>query len=267
MEAPHEFSFNRFWGPDGLRSHVEFSRKGLHYCIYCGSIADTREHVPSRAFLKRPLPSDLPVLPACKKCNNGFSSDELYTRTYIECLKEILLSGNTDSIEEQQDDRKEVLEAKETIKNYLNDGIITYDNRVGRILLKLAIGHAVYELSEGYYSREWNGIPYYTRYIIRKTVSEEEWNDLEYAEYMNDKLLPEMGSRAYRNIYVVQPFLTDIRTGEQSTSGLLMMDWTDIQDGEYRYIAYFEGDNLVVKMILMDFLYAEVVFQKDDREG
>ena len=41
-----------------------------------------------------------------------------------------------------------------------------------------------------------------------------------------------------------------------------MMDWTDIQEEAYRYLAYFEDDKLVVKMIIMNYLYGEVVFKE-----
>ena len=257
-----EFNFNKYWGSNMLKPFVDYSREGAHYCIYCGAIADTREHVPSRAFLKKPLPSDLPVLPACQKCNNGFSSDELYTKAYITCLKEILDNNNSDYLRIETTDRKETREAKDAVKEAIDKKVISYDNRVGRVLLKLAIGHATYELSEGYYSLKWNGTPLYTRYIIKSTVSDAEWNDLEYAEPMNDKMLPEIGSRVFRNLLVLQMPLVNFETKEQSNLNLTMMDWTDIQGGVYRYIAYFEGDKLVVKMIIMDYLYGEVVFQK-----
>ena len=30
-------------------------------CIYCGGIAKTRDHVPSKAFLDKPYPENIPV--------------------------------------------------------------------------------------------------------------------------------------------------------------------------------------------------------------
>ena len=256
------FNFNKFWGSELLKPHVEYSRKGIHYCIYCGAVANTREHIPSKAFLQKPLPSDLPVLPACQRCNNGFSSDELYTKTYIECLKEVN-NNNYGIIEMDSKDRKEVKEAKKSIKRALDEKTIGYDERIGRVLLKLAIGHAVYELSEGYYSFKWSGVPLYVKYLIRSTVSEEAWNDQEYAEVINDEILPDIGSRVFRNIYVVQLPLKKLETKKSQNLNLVMMDWTDIQDGIYRYIAYFKGNKLIVKMIIMDYIYGEVVFEEN----
>ena len=79
---------------------------------------------------------------------------------------------------------------------------------------------------------------------------------------MNDKMLPEMGSRVFRNFCVLQMPLVSFETKEQLNLNLTMMDWTDIQDGAYRYLAYFEDDKLVVKMIIMNYLYGEVVFKE-----
>lgn len=267
IDNEENFNFNKYWGPNLLEPFVEYSRKGVHYCIYCGGLADTREHVPSRTFLNKPLPDDLPVLPACQRCNNGFSSDELYTKTYIMCLKEVLDNNNPDCLQIESADRKEIKEAKSAVKKVVDTKTLTYDKRVGRVLQKLAIGHAVFELSEGYYSVKWNGIPLYSKYIVRSTVSETEWNDLEYAETMNDKMFPEIGSRVFRNLLVMQSPLVDSETGERLDLNPLMMDWSEIQDGVYRYISYIDGDKLVVKMIIMDYLYGEVVFQEYNSEN
>lgn len=65
-----EPNYNVFNGDSVLIPHVTFSRKGVHYCIYCGNVSDTREHVPSKVFLSKPYPDDLPVLPLYKRCNN-----------------------------------------------------------------------------------------------------------------------------------------------------------------------------------------------------
>ena len=40
-----------------------------YYCAYCGRLADTEDHVPSRCFLDMPYPQDMPVIPCCSKCN------------------------------------------------------------------------------------------------------------------------------------------------------------------------------------------------------
>lgn len=47
-----------------------------HFCAFCGSPAETEDHVPSRCFLDKPYPQDLPVIPCCYKCNHVLSLDE-----------------------------------------------------------------------------------------------------------------------------------------------------------------------------------------------
>ena len=74
------------------------TRKGLpqfplfsaHLCVYCGSIADSRDHTPSRCFLRPPLPSSIGLitLPACKKCNAQFSFDENVVRAIMSLISD-----------------------------------------------------------------------------------------------------------------------------------------------------------------------------------
>ncbi len=46
----------------------------INGCIYCGGIPDTRDHAPSRILLEPPpYPENLPVVGACKECNQSFS--------------------------------------------------------------------------------------------------------------------------------------------------------------------------------------------------
>lgn len=53
-------------------------------CAYCGEYPETRDHVPSKIILENPFPENLPVVPSCLKCNNGFSLDEEYFACLIE---------------------------------------------------------------------------------------------------------------------------------------------------------------------------------------
>jgi len=71
-----EFNFKKYWGPDEYRPRVVFDRSSTMQCVYCGDVADSREHCPSKVFLTKPFPPDLPVVPACIKCNNSFAHDE-----------------------------------------------------------------------------------------------------------------------------------------------------------------------------------------------
>src|SRR5689334_70581 len=64
----------------------------LQGCVYCGGREETRDHVPSRVFLDAPFPENLPVVPACRRCNNSFARDE----EYVACLIESVMVGTTD---------------------------------------------------------------------------------------------------------------------------------------------------------------------------
>ncbi len=80
------------------RSHLLGSSLfGTKSCVYCGGDGDTNDHAPPRCFLRRPLPSNLITLPACKKCNSGFSFDEDVVKTLI-----ALTSMHLDLIAERQ---------------------------------------------------------------------------------------------------------------------------------------------------------------------
>ena len=51
-------------------------------CIFCDELADTREHIPPKQFFKGIPDKDLITVPSCKKCNQGFQSDEDFFRQF-----------------------------------------------------------------------------------------------------------------------------------------------------------------------------------------
>jgi hypothetical protein len=54
------------------------SRSPMLLCVYCGSAASTKDHVPPKALLEKPFPVNLRTVPACRSCNGGWSLDEEY---------------------------------------------------------------------------------------------------------------------------------------------------------------------------------------------
>jgi len=53
-------------------------------CYICGSEpADTRDHLFPSGLFNRPLPTNLPTLPACTECNNALSSEEEQFRVFL----------------------------------------------------------------------------------------------------------------------------------------------------------------------------------------
>ncbi len=65
------------------RSSLPKMASGEPCCVYCAVLADSKDHAPPKCLMLPPLPSNLMTLPACKKCNNGFSFDENVVRAFI----------------------------------------------------------------------------------------------------------------------------------------------------------------------------------------
>lgn len=261
LKNDKEFNFNIFWGQSNMKPYISFERDSQMFCIYCGEIANTREHCPSKAFLKKPYPTNLPTLPACKKCNNGFSSHERYTKYLLKFLYYHYTEKNEHMI---IDDDVEIKQAYESAIKFIKKPF--YDKRMAKVFYKLAIGHAVYEISEGYYSYEWEEKISHIAYIFKPMLSKEKWEKLKVLEDFNEKVTPELGSREFRNIYVLQKPKQEEDCIEENTLNVCVLDWTVVQEGQYMYKAFLEQDKICVKMIFMDFLYVGVVFEKVEKK-
>ena len=256
-ESDGLFNFKKYWGPNEYRSRIVFERNTNMRCVYCGEDADSREHCPSKAFLSKPYPLDLPIVPACQKCNNGYSQDELYVKSFIDLFKAYSL-GKKLKVDFA---RKEVRDAKEKFDYIIEKGEIEFDSRIERIIIKLTICHAAFELTEGYYSDDWNGIPEFVSYTFRPNMTIDEIASYDKFIYMNDKILPIVGSRVFDNIYVVQPVLMSTDKTEALKAPLALMTWSDIQNENYRYICWFEQEKLCIRIVIDEFLFAKVVFK------
>ena len=70
-------------------------------------------------------------------------------------------------------------------------------------------------------------------------------------------LLPEMGAKLYERIGCIALTGYDDKTKQE---GISFLAWNDVQDGEYQYTAFIDKSNIVVKIIIQDFLFAEITF-------
>ena len=265
LENKRGFSFKKYWGPDELAPHVTFSRNGVHYCVYCGEESDTREHAPSKVFLQKPYPSDLPVLPACYKCNNGFSDDELYVEVYIDSLK--YLSGYSSCLREENNDRIKsnaaFWDAQYDLHKFYQGENISINPKIERILTKLAVCHMVYELSDGYSTNNCCIQPKLVSYYFSFDMTKSEIDAFDEFVLMNDKQTPTIGSRVFDKVYVLEPALNNIDETEINKIRMIVMSWTNIQEQNYRYIAWLENDDTFhIKIVIHDFLYAEIIFDQ-----
>jgi hypothetical protein len=230
----------------------------LHGCIYCGGLEDTRDHVPSRVFLDAPFPENLPVVPACRRCNSSFSRDE----EYVVCLIESVLVGTTDPDRIERPRVAEILRRSPALRSRIEAAkqqssekttFAIEEARARNVLLKLARGHAAFELSaarrDGPQSFGWCPIP---------TLSSEQIDSFDAAHVV--QTFGEIGSRSAQRMRVAQVALRSLETGELKTEGLLIIDWVDVQEGRYRYLAVDDHGEIRVKIIIREYLACEVTW-------
>lgn len=223
-------------------------------CIYCGGPEETREHVPSRVFLDAPFPENLPVVGACQSCNNGFSQDEQYLASLIESV----IAGSTDpelirrekvaNILRKTPSLRAKLEAAKRVLNGQAQFQVEED-RVKNVLLKLARGHAVFELSS----------------LCKAEPQSFWWSPLElldeaHREAFEDiqvvQMFGEVGSRNLQRLFVTQ-ITSQTTAGETSVQNLLINDWVEVQTDRYRYHAIDEGATKIIKIVIGEYLACE----------
>ena len=126
---------------------------GLPQCVYCGGVADTSDHTPPRSLLPRELPKDVQVMtvPACQRCNGGYSTEETLTAAVVATVsfgeydrRATREGGWLDSAK-----KKDISLARFLDERLGADGIFKVDERViqclSRVLTKTAVGLIFFE--------------------------------------------------------------------------------------------------------------------------
>ena len=121
-----------------------------HFCAFCGCPTETEDHVPSKCFLDKPHPQDLPVIPCSYQRNHDFSFAEEYVSCMIDCMKAGTASP---TLVEREKTRKSLLhnpKLQERISSQIRDfgGVLLYDiekERFKKVFRKLAFGHLAFE--------------------------------------------------------------------------------------------------------------------------
>lgn len=201
----------------------------------------TRDHVPSRAFLDRPFPPNLPVVECCHRCNNGFSPDE----QYLACLLECVVCGGIETELFERERVVRMLRDSATLRERLANARRSFDGgtawemeseRVRHVVVKLARGHAAFEHQRHY--------PEPDSITITPLVSMSEDERIQFESGgSGTRLLPEVGSRALTQA---------VRTAEASASG-----WEDVQPGRYRYASTIYADGFSVRLVIREYLACE----------
>ena len=64
----------------------------------------------------------------------------------------------------------------------------------------------------------------------------------------------------FERIHVIEATLKSVDSLSELKTSFAVMDWSDIQDGQYRYICWLEAGKINVQIVIDEFLFAKVVF-------
>jgi len=225
------------------------------WCIHCVrplvGLETNEDHVPTKSMLAKPRPHHLPVVTICRECNNGFSRDEQYAVTFLSCV----LVGSTDP--EKQRNRsaaraltksaalRAMIEQAKTQYQTLGGGIqIVWQpdmDRIKRVILKNARGHAYFECGEPMLDE-----PVHICAIPLQALTGGERADFEGLSGTGRLAAwPEVGSR----------MMTRVFSGEN-----INRMWVIVQEGTYRYSVQ-QDDGLRVRSVLSEYLATEVQWE------
>lgn len=214
----------------------------LGFCVLCGNNTNSRDHCPSRVLLDKPYPENVPVIQVCKECNSQASLDE----EYFACLVSCAMAGTADPEKMPREKIKRILQRKPALRSRLEqamsieNGNVFFsieEDRVTRVVTKLAKGHALYELHE----------PCIEEPLMVECVPLSELTDVERDNFENPpptRVGPEVGSRAlYRLVEMNNSFGT--------------WPWVVVQDGVYRYHASQDKGN-IIRIVIQEYLACQV---------
>ncbi len=221
----------------------------LGSCAFCGGAPGTRDHVPSKILLDDPLPGNLGVVESCAKCNQGFSLDEEYLACFLECV----LVGFTSLADVKRSKVKRALEHNPKLAAYIqasatitDDGTCRWtpsSDRVRNVMLKLARGHAAFELSLIQLN---DPSELYLQPLLELLPIERE--DFERAGTGEIRAWPEINSRAFLRAAGAEPYA--------DSPG----PWIVVQPGRYRYsVDQFGG--VKVQIVLSEYLACIVIWE------
>ncbi|MBK5143411.1 hypothetical protein I2494_06705 [Budviciaceae bacterium BWR-B9] len=240
---------------DQLRNFAD--NRLINGCIYCGGPEDTREHVPSKVFLDPPFPDNLPIVAACKTCNNSFSLDE----EYFACLMEVMIAGSTNPDHVNRPKIANILRRSPQLKSRLESAKYVKDSqtyfkieahRIENIILKLAKGHAAFELSQCCYNQP-DSIWWYPLNLL----SDKQREPFESCHFV--EILGEIGSRWIQRLLVTE-FIIESSSGDITMHNAVINDWIDVQDGRYRYLTIHDDEGIKIYIVISEFLACQVIW-------
>jgi hypothetical protein len=226
-------------------------------CIYCFGSDDTRDHVPSKCLLEQPYPDNLPVVRCCDSCNQDFSRDE----QYFVCLLESVLCGSTDPEKIGRPSVARIMRELPALRQRIEDSrtevngqiaFVPEMERICNVMLKLARGHAAFELSQP--CRTQPDHFWWAPLLSLSPEENEKFNSVHFQQVSG-----EVGSRNMQRLLVMQmTILGD--NGKPQNVPMLINDWIDVQDDQYRYIAIDDMGMLVIRIVVSEYFACEVAW-------
>lgn len=217
-------------------------QRQIAHCVYCSKGIETREHAPPKVLLDEPYPGNLPVIQACKICNQGYSLDEEYFACLIECAR----VGSVDLKVIERDKIRAILSRKKALLNKLEKAVTKTPEgqkaflieleRFRKVLFKIGQGHTLFEQNEPKKEEDVNSFTFGTLEML----SDESRDVFETVPYANKA--PEVGSRAMQNILIARDFIG--------------MPWIEVQENRYRYLTFNEG----VRMVFSEYVWCEIIW-------
>jgi hypothetical protein len=125
--------------------------------------------------------------------------------------------------------------------------------RVERVLAKLAIGHAAYELSQEVWAK-----PYLVWWHPIHLLSPNQLEEFESPSFV--ECFGELGSRGLQRLCVTEVALVS-ESGQPFTLQLIVNDWVEVQSDRYRYYASEENEHVCVRMVIGEYLASEVTWE------
>lgn len=210
----------------------------------------TSDHVPSKCFLQAPFPTNLPTVPVCKECNEGFSLDEEYFVSFLSAV----LAGSTDPNLQEITSAGRAFQRNQKLKTRIDRSKTVHVTsngelrlhwkpeyeRINHVILKNARGHAFFEFGEPILEEPMH---VWARPIA--SLSHGERDEFEgFTERGALTAWPEVGSR----------MMTRVVTGQD-----LVGDWVIVQEGTYRY-AVAQVGGMRVRSVIREYLATEVLW-------
>ena len=218
-------------------------------CVFCGGEPGTSDHVPSKVLLDDPLHGDLPTVEACAGCNASFSLDEEYLACFLECV----LCGTAEAAGVGRDKVSRALARNPSLVERIRaslreseDGPLVWmpeEDRVRSVVVKLARGHAAYELSLPQIEE-----PIGVSFLPLFVMSNSDRTTFENAGISGLRGWPEIGSRAFHRAAGAHPYAA--QPGP----------WITVQEGRYRY-SVDQDSGVRVRFVLSEYLACTVEWE------